>query len=127
MNNVQKKRIITDTLIKAGASIYDNGFYLLRDIVSTYIESENPVKLKQKDVFAAVEKKYNMSLSSVQKYIRIPIDNAMRYAKIEFLEGYFGICYRPETGTVTPKAFIMRVVDDVLLQIEELEEKGGAA
>lgn len=127
MNSTKKKRIITDTLIKAGASIHDNGFYLLRDIVSVYIESENPVKLKQKDVFAAVEKKYNMSLSSVQKYIRIPIDNAMRYAKVDFLERYFGVCYRPETGTVKPRAFIMRVVDDVLLQIEELEEKGGAA
>lgn len=126
MSNTKKKRIVTNTLIKAGANIFDKGFYLLRDIVLIYVESETPIGLKQKDVFALVEKKHNMSLSSVQKYIRIPIDNAMRYAKVDFLEKYFGVCYRPETGTVTPQAFIMRVVDDVLLQIEELEEKGGA-
>lgn len=118
------KRIVTDTLIKAGVNISDKGFYLLRDAVLAYMERELPVDTRQKDVFSAIGKKYGISFSSVQKYIRTPIENAMQYKDIDFLESYFGICYRPETGTVTPQSFILRIVDDVNMQCEELGAEG---
>lgn len=125
MNNTQKKKVVTNTLIKAGVKVSDKGFYLLRDIVLEYMKEDFPMDARQEDIFSLVGKRYGMKHMCVQKYIRIPIDNAMSYADIDFLQKYFGICYRPETGTVTPKAFILRIVDDVNLQIEELLQKGG--
>lgn len=127
MNESKKKRLVTDTLIKAGVKVSDKGFYLLRDIVLAYLNCNLPMDAKQKDVFTLIGEKYGMSFSSVQKYVRVPIDNAMRYADVDFLDSYFGICYRPETGTVTPQSFIIRIVDDVSLQWEELFEKGGVS
>jgi len=122
MSDILKKKLITDTLIKAGVKISDKGFYLLRDIILMYTDSKCPVDVKQKDVFSYVGEKYGMKYSSVQKYVRIPIENAMSYSDIDFLEEYFGLCYRPDTGTVTPQSFIIRIADDVNLQCEELAE-----
>lgn len=126
MNKTQKKRLVTDTLIKAGAKISDKGFYLLRDVVMLYLNSELPIDVKQKDILLIIGKKYGITYAMAQKYIRIPIENAMRYKDVDFLESYFGIDYRPETGSVTPQSFILRIVDDAKLQCEEIEERGVA-
>lgn len=121
MNKAQKKRLITDTLIKAGAKVSNKGFYLLRDIIMMYLDCELPIDVKQKDVLQIIGKKYGITYAMAQRYIRIPIENAMRYKDIEFLESYFGIDYKPETGSVTPQSFILRIVDDIKLWCEENE------
>ncbi len=127
MDNVFKKKIVTDTLIKAGVKISDKGFYLLRDIILVYTDSECPVDVKQKDVFSHVGEKYGLNYWAVQKCVRIPIENAMSYSDIDFLENYFGLCYRQDTGTVTPQSFIIRIVDDVNLQCEEIMQREVSA
>lgn len=126
MNNIFKKRIVTDTLIKAGVKISDKGFYILRDVILVYAESTCPVDVKQKEVFSFIAGKYGLTSAGIQKEIRTPINNAMNLADIDFLRNYFGICYRPATGTVTPQAFILRIVDDVKLKCEELNRESGA-
>lgn len=125
MNNILKKQIVTDTLIKAGIKISDKGFYILRDVILVYAESKCPADVKQKEVFSFIAGKYGLTFAGIQKEIRTPINNAMNLADIGFLQNYFGICYRPATGTVTPQAFILRIVDDVKLKFEELSRESG--
>ncbi len=121
---ILKKQIVTDTLIKAGVKISDKGFYILRDIILFYADSKCPIDVKQKEVIIFVGRKYSLTFPKTYRYIAILINNAMNFADPCFLHDYFGVCYRPETGTIKPKAFILRIVDDVKMQYEVLE-KGG--
>lgn len=119
-----KKQIVTNTLIKAGARISDKGFYLSRDIILLYAEKECPVDVKFRKIGSVVAQKYKMCFTTMVYSVNRMINKAMSLADIDFIENYFGTCYSSYTATVTPRAFLLRIVDDVKMQYEVLE-KGG--
>lgn len=118
--------MITDVLIKLGADAASNGFYILRDAVLAYMEYKLPSSIRQCDVFTSVAKNYGISWTGAYTEVRFLMENIMLHGDVEFLEKYFGTYYKPEKGTVRPKAFIARIADDVNIQCEELSEKGDA-
>ncbi|MDE7177056.1 MAG: sporulation initiation factor Spo0A C-terminal domain-containing protein [Lachnospiraceae bacterium] len=125
MNNIiSRKKLITDVLIKLGADTANNGFYILRDAVLVYMEYKLPSGIRQCEVFTAVAKKYGISWTSAYTEARFLMENIMLHGDVEFLEKYFGTYYKPEKGTIMPKAFIARIADDVKIQCEELSKKG---
>lgn len=121
---ILKKQIVTNTLIKAGARTSDKGFYISRDIILLYAEKECPVDVKLSRAASAIARKYKIGFTTVIANINKMINNAVSLIDIDFIESYFGTCYDSYTGTITPKAFILRIVDDVKMQYEVLE-KGG--
>lgn len=126
MNDIQKKRLVTETLLNIGADIADVGFYMLRDTVLACMEYDLPAKVRHQELFTPIGEKYGMSYKAVYRDIRFLIGNITLHQDIEFLESYFGLGYRADRGSVTPKAFIIRIADDVSMQWEELLQKGGA-
>lgn len=125
MNDIQKKRLVTDVLIKMGADPANNGFYILRDAVLSYMGYDLPASVRQQDVFAPIGEKYGVNGEAAYSNVRHLIGNIMTCGDIEFLENYFGRCYRADKGTVKPKAFIIRIADDIKMQCEEFSKKGG--
>lgn len=125
MNDIQKKRLVTETLLHVGADISHNGFYMLRDTVLACMQYELPAKVRNQELFTPIGEKYGMSYQNVYRDIRWLIGNIMLHQDVDFLESYFGKCYRSDRGSVTPKAFIIRITDDVSMQYEELRQKGG--
>lgn len=125
-NDIQRKKLVTDTLIKIGADTANNGFYILRDAVLAYMEYKLPSGISQREVFTSVANKYGISWTGAYGEARFLMENIMLHGDVEFLEKYFGAYYKQEKGTVMPKAFIARIADDVKLQCEELSKKGDA-
>lgn len=127
MNNIiSRKKLVTDVLIKLGADTSNNGFYILRDAVIAYMEYDLPASVRQQDVFTPIGKMYGISWLSAYNNVRNLIENIMLREDIEFLESYFGRCYRAEKGMVMPKTFISRIADDVKMQCEEFSKKDFA-
>lgn len=123
-NDIQRKKLVTDTLIKIGADVENSGFYILRDVVLAYMEYEFPAVICQKEVFEPIAEKRGINYKCAYRNVRFLIGKIMLHGDAEFLESYFGMAYSPEKGTVMPKAFITRIADDVKMQCEELSEKG---
>lgn len=123
MSDMRKKRIVTDTLIRAGVNVADKGFYILRDIILNYLEYEIPAEAVQEKVFSNVGNKYGMKYTAVYRNVNFLIENISRQKSVDFLEHYFGIGYRADRGKVMPKTFIIRIVDDVNMQCEKTEEE----
>lgn len=122
-DNTLRKQIVTDTLIKAGARISDKGFYILRDVIMFLTDGKCPEDITQKDVIICVSRKYGLTWATTYRYIAVVINNAAGSGDIDFLQNYFGSCYRAMTGTIQPKAFICRVVDDVNMQMENVHHQ----
>jgi hypothetical protein len=67
---IERKRLVTDVLIKMGVDIANNRFYILRDAVLAYREYEHPANICQQEIFTSISEKYGTNWKCAHRNVR---------------------------------------------------------
>lgn len=124
------KELITNTLLQLGADTGIKGFYMLRELICqatlktlndpNYILEMNIVKVE----YTEIAEKYDSTASRVERNIRHLIENLFEKGNNkDFMYEIFGYAIDYNSGKVTNKAFVMRVIDYCLEQVKVENQK----
>lgn len=113
------KRYVTDLIHTVGVPASLLGHNYIREAILMCCEDPSKVHHITSELYPAVAKKYNTTVSSVERAIRHAIEVAWERGELTLLESLFGYTVSNKKGKPTNSEFIALLVDRVLLEVEE--------
>lgn len=120
---MNRKETITNTIKRLGISPSLLGYYYIREAVELTMEDFNYVNAMHKKLYPAIAKKFDTTVSRVERAIRHAIETGFLRADIEFVNELFNYSIASAKGKPTNSEFITSVADYIALQ--EAREKNG--